>query len=138
QAAFNNADRIVRLRIVNQRLAPSSLEPRACMFDFDPSSGELSAWVSSQAVFRARDTLAKFLAMDRARIKVHNAEVGGAFVAKNNFLGEEIVAALLAVKLARPVKGVESRSETLQAQSHGRRQVSHIGASLQDGGRLRV
>src|SRR6266480_1336014 len=55
-SAFEQADRIVRLRVVNQRLAPSSLELRACMFDFDPSSGELSAWVSSQAVFRVRDT----------------------------------------------------------------------------------
>src|SRR6266699_255595 len=136
QAAFNNADRIVRLHIVNQRLAPSSLEPRVCMFDFDPSSGELSAWVSSQAVFRARDTLAKFLAMDRARIKVYNAEVGGAFGAKNNFLGEEIVAALLAVKFARPVKWIESRSENLQAQSQGRGMVSYIEAAFQDDGRL--
>ena len=136
QAAFNNADRIVRLHIVNQRLAPSSLEPRVCMFDFDPSSGELSAWVSSQAVFRARDTLAKFLAMDRARIKVYNAEVGGAFGAKNNFLGEEIVAALLAVKFARPVKWIESRSENLQAQSQGRGQVNYIEAAFQDDGKL--
>jgi len=42
-AAFANADRTVRLRVVNQRLAPSSMEPRACMFDFDPASGELTA-----------------------------------------------------------------------------------------------
>src|SRR5205823_12553090 len=89
QAAFENADHVVRLRVVNQRLAPGSLEPRACMFDFDPSSGELSAWVSSQAVFRARDTLANFLGI--SRIRVHNAEVGGAFGAKNAFLGEEII-----------------------------------------------
>ena len=82
RAAFENADRVVRLRVVNQRLAPSSLEPRACIFDFDPSTGELSAWVSSQAVFRARDMLAKFLGLNRSHIKVHNAEVGGAFGAK--------------------------------------------------------
>src|SRR5437588_4656472 len=136
QAAFNNADRIVRLRIVNQRLAPSSLEPRACLFDFDPSSGELSAWVSSQAVFRARDTLARFLGLDRTRIKVHNAEVGGAFGAKNNFLGEEMIAAALAVKYGRPVKWIEQRSENLQAQSQGRGQVNYIEAAFQDDGRL--
>src|SRR5947209_9462589 len=136
QAAFNNADRIVRLRIVNQRLAPSSLEPRACMFDYDPSTGELSAWVSSQAVFRARDMLAKFLGLERSRIKVHNAEVGGAFGAKNNFLGEEIIAALLAVKFGRPVKWIEQRSENLQAQSQGRGQVNYIEAAVREDGRL--
>ncbi|HCP75199.1 MAG TPA: xanthine dehydrogenase family protein molybdopterin-binding subunit, partial [Ktedonobacter sp.] len=136
QAAFENADHVVRLRVVNQRLAPGSLESRACMFDFDPSSGELSAWVSSQAVYRVRDTLAKFLGLDRNRIRVHNAEVGGAFGAKNNFLGEEIVAALLAVKFGRPVKWIESRSENFQAQSQGRGQVNYIEAAFQDDGKL--
>ena len=136
QAAFEKADRVTRLRVVNQRLAPSSLEPRACMFDFDPSSGELSAWVSSQAVFRARDTLAHFLGLDRSCIKVHNAEVGGAFGAKTNYLGEEMVAAALAVKYGRPVKWIEQRSENLQAQSQGRGQVNYIEAAFQDDGRL--
>ncbi len=41
QTAFESADRIVRLRVVNQRVAPSSLEPRACMFDFDSKSGQI-------------------------------------------------------------------------------------------------
>ncbi len=136
QAAFEQADRIVSLRVVNQRLAPSSIEPRACMFDFDPASGELSAWVSSQAVFRARDTLATFLKLDRNKIKVHNAEVGGAFGAKNSLLGEEIVAALLAVKFGRPVKWIEGRSENLQAQSQGRGQTNYIEAAVQDDGKL--
>jgi aerobic carbon-monoxide dehydrogenase large subunit len=52
EAAFEHADRIIHLGVVNQRLAPSSIEPRVCMFDFDPSSGVLSAWMSSQAIFR--------------------------------------------------------------------------------------
>lgn len=136
QAAFEKADHTVRLRVVNQRLAPNSLEPRACMFDFDPSTGELSAWVSSQAVFRARDMLARFLGLDRGRIKVHNAEVGGAFGAKNHFLGEEIVAASLAVKYGRPIKWIEQRSENLQSQSQGRGQVNYIEAAFQNNGKL--
>src|SRR5205807_8988759 len=73
--AFERADRIIRLRVVNQRLVPGSIEPRACMFDFNPTSGELSAWMSSQSIYRARDTLATFLKLDRSRIRVHNAEV---------------------------------------------------------------
>ena len=53
EAAFAQAEHIVRLRVVNQRVAPSSMEPRACMFDFNPESGEFSAWVSSQAIYTA-------------------------------------------------------------------------------------
>src|SRR6266849_3986328 len=135
-AAFERADRIVRLRVVNQRLAPSSIEPRVCMFDFDPASGELSAWMSSQAIYRARDTLAAFLQLDPGRIRVQNAEVGGAFGAKNALLGEEIIAAALAVSFGRPIKWIESRSENLQAQTHGRGQVNYIEAAVQNDGRL--
>src|SRR5216684_1870444 len=135
-AAFERADRIVRLRVVNQRLAPSSIEPRVCMFDFDPASGELSAWMSSQAIYRARDTLAAFLQLDPGRIRVQNAEVGGAFGAKNALLGEEIIAASLAVRFGRPIKWIESRSENLQAQTHGRGQVNYIEAAVQNDGRL--
>ncbi len=135
-AAFEQADHIVRLRLVNQRLAPGSLEPRACMFDFDASSGELSAWMSSQAIYRAKQTLAASLKLDARRIRVRNAEVGGAFGAKNVLLGEEIVAAALAIKYGRPVKWIESRSESLQAQTQGRGQVNYIEAAFQNDGRL--
>jgi carbon-monoxide dehydrogenase large subunit len=135
-AAFEKADGVISLRLLNQRLAPSSLEPRACLFDYDPASGKLSAWLSSQALFRARDTLAAFLGMEQSRINVYNADVGGAFGAKNNFLGEEIIAASLAMKFARPVKWIEQRGENLQAQSQGRGQVNYVEAAYQNDGRL--
>ncbi len=136
QAAFESADRVVRLRVVNQRVAPSSLEPRACMFDFDPESGQFTAWLSSQAIYGARETLANFLGLDRNRIRVYNAEVGGGFGSKTRFVGEEIVAAALAMRYGRPVKWIESRSENLQAQTHGRGQINYIEAALQNDGRL--
>jgi carbon-monoxide dehydrogenase large subunit len=133
---FEHADRIVRLRVINQRLAPSSIEPRVCMFDYNPASGELTAWMSSQAIYRARDTLATFLNLDPGHIKIHNAEVGGAFGAKNALLGEEIIAAVLAIRYRRPVKWVESRSENLQAQTQGRGQVHDIEAAVKNDGQL--
>jgi aerobic carbon-monoxide dehydrogenase large subunit len=136
QAAFESADRVVRLRVVNQRLAPSSLEPRACMFDFDPASGQFTAWLSSQAIYGAREMLAGFLGLDRNRIRVYNAEVGGGFGSKTRFVGEEIAAAALAIKYGRPVKWIESRSENLQAQTHGRGQINYIEAAFQNNGRL--
>ncbi len=134
--AFEHADRIIRLRVVNQRLAPSSIEPRVCMFDYDLASGELTAWMSSQAIYRARDTLAAFLNLDPGHIRVHNAEVGGAFGAKNALLGEEIIAAALAIRYGRPVKWIESRSENLQAQTQGRGEVNYIEAAVKNDGRL--
>ncbi|HEY0756366.1 MAG TPA: xanthine dehydrogenase family protein molybdopterin-binding subunit [Ktedonobacteraceae bacterium] len=136
ETAFAGAEHITRLRLTNQRLAPSSLEPRACYFDFDAESGELSGWMSSQAIYRARETLANFLGLEQKRIKVSNANVGGAFGAKNALLGEEIIAALLARKFARPVKWIEQRSENLQAQSQGRGMISYVEAAVRNDGEL--
>jgi aerobic carbon-monoxide dehydrogenase large subunit len=135
-AAFAQAGHVARLRIVNQRVAPGSLEPRACLFDFDASSGELTAWLSSQAIYVAKERLARFLKIDLNKIHVYNAEVGGAFGSKTAFVGEEIVAAVLAVRLGRPVKWIEGRGENLQAQTHGRGQINYIEAAYQDDGRL--
>ncbi len=136
EATFERADRVIRLRVVNQRLAPNSIEPRVCMFDYDPSSGVLSAWMSSQAIFRARDMLAAFLNLDVDSIRIHNAEVGGAFGAKNTLIGEELIAAKLAIKYERPIKWVEGRSENLQAQTQGRGWMNTIEAAIKNDGSL--
>ncbi|HEX4205839.1 MAG TPA: xanthine dehydrogenase family protein molybdopterin-binding subunit [Ktedonobacteraceae bacterium] len=136
QAAFAQADRTVTLRLVNQRLAPSSMEPRVCMFDCEPGSEQLHAWVSSQSVFQAREVLANALHIPPEHIDVHNAEVGGGFGAKTNFLGEEVAAAALACQYRRPVKWVEDRSENLQAQTHGRGQINYVEAAFRNDGRL--
>jgi carbon-monoxide dehydrogenase large subunit len=136
RAAFAQADHTLRLRLVNQRLASSSMEPRACMFDFDPASGQFSAWVSSQAIYRVPGVLAAFLGLDPAHIRVYNAEVGGGFGAKTTFVGEEIIAAALALKYGRPVKWIEDRSENLQAQTHGRGEINYVEAAFSNDGRL--
>ena len=135
-AAFASADHTIKLRLVNQRVAPSSLEPRACMFDYDPTSGQFTAWVSSQSIYRVRDALAGILDIDRSRVRVFNAEVGGGFGTKTVFVGEEIVAAKLAFKYERPVKWIETRSENLQAQTQGRGQINYVEAAVQNDGRL--
>ncbi len=136
QAAFEKADHIIRLRIVNQRIAPASLEPRACMFDYDPTTGQLSAWLSTQRVFGARDSLAAAFGLDRNRVRVWNAQVGGGFGAKARFIGEELAAAALAIRFGRPVKWIEGRSENMQSQAQGRGQINYIEAAVTNQGRL--
>jgi len=133
---FARAQHVLRLRLVNQRVAPSSMEPRACYFSYDSQRGELSAWMSSQAVFRVKDILSRYLDLPPARVHVRNAAVGGAFGAKNALLGEELLAAWLSLTFGCPVKWIEERSENLQAQAQGRGQLNYVEAAFQDDGRL--
>ncbi|HVU70849.1 MAG TPA: xanthine dehydrogenase family protein molybdopterin-binding subunit [Ktedonobacteraceae bacterium] len=136
EEVFARAERTTHLRLVNQRLAPSALENRACLFDYDASRGELYAWVSSQGLFRLKEVLARFLDLAPERVHVRNAAVGGAFGAKNMLLGEELLAAWLAVKHSRPVKWIEERSENLQAQSQGRGHLNELEVAFQNDGTL--
>ena len=136
EGIFARAERIVRLRLVNQRVAPSSMEPRACYFDYDAASGEFFAWVSSQGLFRLRETLSRHLGLPQERVHIRNAAVGGAFGAKNALLCEERMAAWLAFTYGRPVKWIEERSENLQAQAQGRGQLNYVEAAFQNDGRL--
>ena len=135
-AAFARASGSVTLRLVNQRLAASPLEPRACLFDFNPETGQLMAWLSSQSIFGARATLATSLGLPLTSIHVINADVGGAFGTKTTFLGEELIAAALAMRYGRPVKWIEDRSENLQAQVHGRGQINEVEAAYTADGRV--
>ena len=64
---FARAERTTHLRLVNQRLAPSALENRACFFDYDAQRGELYAWVSSQGLFRLKEVLARALDLSPQR-----------------------------------------------------------------------
>ncbi|HLJ82212.1 MAG TPA: xanthine dehydrogenase family protein molybdopterin-binding subunit [Ktedonobacterales bacterium] len=136
ESAFARASGTVSLRLVNQRLAASPLEPRACMFDFDSQTGHLTAWLSSQSIFGARNTLAEALGIAADRIHVINADVGGGFGTKTTFLGEEIIAASLAMRYGRPVKWIEERSENLQASTHGRGQINEVEAAYTADGRV--
>ena len=136
EAAFAQADQVVRLRVVNQRVSPGSLEGRACLFDFDANTGQLSAWLSTQTIFQAQKALARALGIEASKIRVYSLNVGGAFGAKLGISGEEIVAALLAIKYERPVKWIEDRSENLQAQTHGRGQIDYVEAAVKNDGRL--
>ncbi|GHO42043.1 xanthine dehydrogenase family protein molybdopterin-binding subunit [Ktedonospora formicarum] len=133
---FANAEFTTHLRLVNQRLAPSSLENRACLFDYDAQTGEFYAWVSSQGLFRLKGVLASALDLSPERVHVRNAAVGGAFGAKNTLLGEELLAAWLALKHECPIKWIEERSENLQAQSQGRGQINNLEVAFQSDGTL--
>ncbi|HEU5376175.1 MAG TPA: xanthine dehydrogenase family protein molybdopterin-binding subunit [Ktedonobacteraceae bacterium] len=133
---FRQAEHITSLRLVNQRLAPASMENRGCLFDYDASSGEFYAWTSSQVVYRVKGVLAHYLDLPPERIHVRNAAVGGAFGAKTQFVGEELVAAWLALQHGRPVKWIEERSENLQAQAQGRGQLNYLQVAFQSDGTL--
>ena len=126
---LDGADTVVTARIRNQRLAPVPLEVNAAAAVPDGEDG-LTLWVSSQHPFGLRDPLASMLGIPSAKVRVACPAVGGGFGAKIPLYAEYAVIAAAARRLGRPVRWVESRTESMMGLVHGRDQLQlvEIGA----------
>ena len=135
--SFDQADVVVRERLVNQRLIPAPLEPRGAVAWID--NGRLTVQVSSQSTYGVRDTIAACLGLEEEAVRVIVEDVGGGFGSKGGCLGEEIAVAEAARRLGRPVKWIEDRSENCAVTWHGRGQLQEVElAARRDGTVLAV
>ncbi|HEV2362371.1 MAG TPA: xanthine dehydrogenase family protein molybdopterin-binding subunit [Acidimicrobiales bacterium] len=121
------AERVVRVRIVNQRVAVVPLEGNAIAVvpGDDPDGPELTMHVATQMPHMFRTLACRVLGLDAERVRVITPHVGGAFGGKAGIAHEHTVAIAVARKLGRPVKWVESRAENLLSM-HGRGQVQYV------------
>src|SRR5262245_14619785 len=79
---FRQADRVVSLKITQQRVVPMPMEPRGVLATFDRGRGKLTVWLSTQIPHLVRTLLAHALRMPEHRLQVIAPEVGGGFGAK--------------------------------------------------------
>ncbi|MGE3928052.1 MAG: xanthine dehydrogenase family protein molybdopterin-binding subunit [Lautropia sp.] len=133
-AAFGRASHVARIAIVNQRLAPASLEPRSVLAYLD--DGRLTVRLSNQMPTGIRDTLATVFGLDKEAIRVVVGDVGGGFGMKTGLYPEDAVVAHAARTLGRPVKWVADRGEELQSAVHGRDVLSDAELALDGDGRI--
>src|ERR1043166_825463 len=118
--AFAEADKIVKQRIIHQRLAPIAIEARGVVARYLSEQKELAVWSSTQIPHMLKGYLAKMLKLPPDQVRVIAPEVGGGFGSKLNVYAEEPLLGHLALKLNRPVKWAEGRSENIRATIHGR------------------
>lgn len=118
------------------RQTGAPLEPRGALAVPDPEAGRLTVWSSTQAPHWLRNALATFTGMGAERIRVVAPQVGGGFGIKSMVYPEELLVALLALRLERPVKWVETRSEHFLAAVHSRDQRHEIELALDREGRI--
>jgi aerobic carbon-monoxide dehydrogenase large subunit len=123
---FAGCDAVVSGTLVSQRMAPSPLEPRSAAAEVGPD-GRITAWLSTQTPHQDRMVLAGTLGLDPAQVRVVGPDVGGGFGAKM-LNAEEVLVAWLALRLGRPVRWTETRSESMVALPHGR--ASHLAFTI--------
>jgi carbon-monoxide dehydrogenase large subunit len=134
--AFKRADEVVKVKLHNQRLSPTPMEPRGIVAQFDEGTGSLTVYLSTQDPHGARDELAEMLSLKPENVRVIAPEVGGAFGGKAGIYPEDPVVSFAARTLRRPVKWVETRRENLLTMKHGRGQVQFAELAMSRDGHI--
>ena len=129
--AFSEAAHVVELDLVNQRLIPNAMEPRACMAEWDNSMEEMTVWTTSQNPHPIRLLLSGFtLGIPENKLRVISPDVGGGFGSKIFHYPEEIIVPWVARSVNRPAKWVATRSESFMTDSQGRDHVTNVRMAM--------
>jgi carbon-monoxide dehydrogenase large subunit len=132
--AFKEAEIRIKLRMVQQRLIPMAMEPRATVAQWERGTKQLTVWSATQIPHLLRTQIAEALRLPENRVRVIAPEVGGGFGAKINVYREELLVPYLAMKLGKLIKWTQARREDFAATIHGRGQVQYVEAAAKRDG----
>ena len=125
-AAAAQAEVVVKQRIVNQRLIPNPIEPRGIVADYDKGSNQLTIWSSTQVPHLVRLAVAISTGHPEHQMRVVAPDVGGGFGSKICPYVDEMIIGIVAKRLRKPVKWIETRQENYLATNHGRDHIQHV------------
>ncbi len=136
-AAFASAAHVTKLDLVNNRLIPNAMEPRAAVGDYDSGTDTMTLYTTSQNPHVARLVLSAFIGLaPENKLRVIAPDVGGGFGSKIFIYAEETVCAWAAKKVDRAVKWTAERSELFLSDAHGRDHVTHAEMALDAAGKI--
>jgi carbon-monoxide dehydrogenase large subunit len=137
EAAFAAAKHVTRLDIINNRLVPNAIEPRAALAEYDAGTDQLTLWNTTQNPHVSRLVIAAFVGMaPEHKLRVIAPDVGGGFGSKIFIYPEEVVCLWASRKTRRPVKWVADRTESFLTDAHGRDHVTHAELALDANGKI--
>ena len=136
-AAFRAAKHVTKLDLINNRLVPNAIEPRAAIGEYDAGSDSLTLWNTTQNPHVARLVMSAFVGIaPEHKLRVIAPDVGGGFGSKIFIYPEEVVCLWAARKVGRPVKWVAERSEAFLTDAHGRDHVTHAEMAFDADGKV--
>jgi len=136
-AELSKADKVIKLDLINNRLIPNAMEPRASIGDYNPSSEQLTLYTTNQNPHLTRLVLSAFSAIQpEHKFRVVAPDVGGGFGSKIYPYAEDAVVAWASKKIERPVKWVAERSESFLSDCHGRDHVTHVELGVKNDGKI--
>ena len=136
-AAFAGASHVTKIELVNNRLIPNAIEPRAAIGEYDCGQESLTLYTTSQNPHVARLVLAAFIGLaPEHKLRVIAPDVGGGFGSKIFIYAEETVCLWASRKVNRPVKWVAERTEAFLADAHGRDHATTAELAVDGDGKM--
>ena len=136
-AAFAKAAHVTKLDLINNRLIPNAMEPRAAAAEYDKGTGHYTLWSTSQNPHVLRLILSAFvLGIPEHKLRVIAPDVGGGFGSKIFCYADETMVCWAASRVGRPIKWTAERSESFQTDCHGRDHVTHAELALDKDGKF--
>ena len=134
-AAFAKAHHVTSIDLVNNRLVPNAMEPRAALGDYDKGTDVLTIYTTSQNPHVARLVLSAFVGLaPEHKLRIVAPDVGGGFGSKIYIYSEETICAFASRQLGRPVKWTAERSESFITDAHGRDHVTTAELAMDENG----
>lgn len=127
---------VVRKTFSSARLSASPLEARTALAEWNNRDEQLVLHLSTQIPHQVRSAVAEVMGLPERSVRVIAPDVGGGFGLKCVVGREELVAAILARRLRRPVRWTEDRRDSLTASFHGHEQQYSIRAGFGEDGKL--
>ena len=135
-AAFAVADDVVSQKFVVNRVAPATIEPRACLGHYDRMVDRYTIYTTLQHANPYRMNLAKVMNVPESKVRVVSGDVGGSYGMKSSVYNENILVLWASVITGRPVKWTSDRTEAFQSDSQGRDNVTTAELALDGDGRF--
>jgi carbon-monoxide dehydrogenase large subunit len=136
-AAFTAAAHVAHIDLVNNRLVPNAMEPRAAIGDYDAGTGDYTLYTTSQNPHVIRLLMGAFvLGLPEHKLRVISPDVGGGFGSKIDHYAEEAIVTWASAKIGRPVKWTAERSESFLSDTHGRDHSTHAELAMDSDGRF--
>ncbi len=137
-AAFKSAHHVTKLDIINNRLIPNAMEPRAAIGSYDAGADHYTLYTTSQNPHVARLVISAFHGLaPEHKLRVIAPDVGGGFGSKIFIYAEEVACVWASRKIGgRPIKWTGERTESFLADAHGRDHVTHAELATDRDGRI--
>jgi carbon-monoxide dehydrogenase large subunit len=136
-AAFAKAAHVTKLDIVNNRLIPNAIEPRAAVASYSRAEDAYTLYVTSQNPHVERLLMTAFvLGLPEHKVRVIAPDVGGGFGSKIYLYAEETAMVWASKRVNRPIKWACERSESFLSDAHGRDHVTHAELALDKDGKF--